>query len=70
MYIEVGPARRPGSRNAIYDEPLEASKLEANPDGSVTLTVDASGIRCDKSLYRYRIRLSPSEAACLARAAG
>jgi hypothetical protein len=70
MQIEVGPARRPGNVHAIYDEPLKEPDLETNSDGSVTMTIDALGIRCDKSRYRYRIRLSRSDANRLTQAIG
>lgn len=62
MHIEVGPARRPGNSFTIYDKPLEETDLEVGQNGEVVLTIRASGINCRKSLYRYKIRLSPHEA--------
>lgn len=66
MQVVVGPARRPGGMSEIYDEPLRECDLETDADGGVTLTIDALGIRCEKSRYRYRIRLTPAEASRLA----
>lgn len=62
MQIEVGPARRPGNVSEIYDSPLRAEDFHVGPDGGITLTVDAFGINCQKSLYRYRLRLSAADA--------
>lgn len=61
MLIIVGPARRPGRTTAIYDHPLSHNHLSIDPDGALTLTIDASGIRDHKSRYRYCIRLAPDE---------
>jgi hypothetical protein len=68
MHIEVGPARRPGNCSVIYDKPLEEGDLAIGDEGEVVLTINASGVNCRKSLYRYRIRLSRREADRLARA--
>jgi hypothetical protein len=62
MHIEVGPARRSGNSFTIYDKPLDETELEFGHNGEVVLTIRASGINCRKSLYRYKIRLSPHEA--------
>ena len=62
MPIEVSPARRPGNRPTLYDKPLEETEVEVGHNGEVVLTIRASGINCRKSLYRYKIRLSPHEA--------
>jgi hypothetical protein len=61
MLIVVGPARRPGQATAIYDHPLSNNHLSIDPDGALTLTIDASGIRDQRSRYRYCIRLAPDE---------
>lgn len=66
MQIEVGPARRPGNASAIYDKPLSLEDFDVGPDGGIVLTLDALGINCQKSLYRYRFRLSAAEARKLA----
>jgi hypothetical protein len=52
MQIEVGPARRPGMTDTIYDGPLKTDDLRVNPDGGIALTVDANGIRDGRSQYR------------------
>ena len=61
MRIDVGPARRPGNSFGIYDKPLEETDLEVGHDGDVILTINASGVNCRKSLYRYKIHLSRHE---------
>jgi hypothetical protein len=70
MRIDVGPARRVGVHTAIYNEPLSEANLETLPDGDVLLTIDANGINCEKSRYRYKIRLNRLEADALARSIG
>lgn len=62
MQIEVGPARRQGKPSSIYNEPLTVENLTIDETGDVLLTVDASGLNCNKSLYRYKLRLSQDEA--------
>jgi hypothetical protein len=61
MHVDVGPARRSGNRTAIYDQPLKTGDCQLDGDGILTLTIDASGIKCAKSRYRYRIQLTPDE---------
>jgi len=61
MRIDVGPARRLGNSSGIYDRPLEKADLEVGHDGNVVLTINASGMNCRKSLYRYKIHLSQRE---------
>lgn len=61
MLIVVGPARRPGQATAIYNYPLSNNHLSIDPDGALTLTFDANGIRDKRSRYRYCIRLAPDE---------
>jgi hypothetical protein len=61
MQIDVGPARRAGSRSEIYSRPMMDTDFEIGSDGNLTLTIDAHGIKCTKSCYRYRIRLSADE---------
>ena len=68
MDIEVGPARRPGVSSEIYRQPLKGADLDTDRDGSLTLTIDASGINCMKSLYRYKITFSADEIQMLLRA--
>jgi hypothetical protein len=68
MHIEVGPARRPGNASAIYDEPLSEADLEMGSDGGIVLTVRASGMNSQKSLYRYKISLSRLDADKIVRA--
>jgi hypothetical protein len=62
MQIEVGPARRPGTPSSIYNEPLTNENFRVDEKGNVLLTVDAFGMNCTKSLYRYKLRLSHDEA--------
>jgi hypothetical protein len=52
----------------IYDRPLTAADFHIDLDRGLTFTIDASGINCTRSLYRYRIRLTSQEARDLARA--
>ncbi|WP_311030931.1 hypothetical protein [Mesorhizobium koreense] len=66
MQIEVGPARRPGMTDTIYEGPLKTDDLQVNPDGGIALTVDANGIRDGRSQYRYRISFTAAEAGRLA----
>jgi hypothetical protein len=61
MDIEVGPARRPGHTTEIYSGPLAEADMKLEADGDLTLTLNACGINCKKSLYRYRIRLTASD---------
>lgn len=68
MQIEVGPARRPGSATIIYDGLLHSDDVQVDPAGGFTLTIDATGIKDSKSLYRYRLRFQPSEAVGIVRA--
>ena len=68
MQVEVGPARRPGRADTIYDRPLKKDDLQVEPDGGIALTIDASGIRDGRSQYRYRISFTADEAGRLARA--
>lgn len=68
MRIEVGPARRPGNRFGIYDKSVEESELEVGQGGDVVLTVNASGINCRNSLYRYKIYLSRHDVDTVGRA--
>jgi hypothetical protein len=70
MQIEVGPARRPGTPSSIYNEPLTSENFWIDGKGNVLLTVDACGMNCSKSLYRYKLRLSRDEARELLRALG
>jgi hypothetical protein len=65
MRIEVGPARRAGNSFDIYDKPLEEADLEVGHNGDVTLTVDASGMKDERSRYRYRISFTSDEASRL-----
>lgn len=68
MQIEVGPARRPGAQSSIYDEPLTPENFRLDEKGNVLLTVDANGINCNRSLYRYKLCLSHDEARELVKA--
>jgi hypothetical protein len=68
MRIEVGPARRLGNSVGIYDKPLDQADLEVRHNGDVVLTVNASGVNCRKSLYRYKILLSKHEVERVGRA--
>ena len=68
MHVIVGPARRVGDTQRIYDRTLMGVDLSVDPDGGVALTFDACGINCQKSLYRYRIHLSAAEKELLATA--
>lgn len=61
MYIEVGPARRPGSASTIYDQPLKNGDFQIDSNVGITLTIEASGMRDDKSRYRYKIHLAPDD---------
>jgi hypothetical protein len=61
MDIEVGPARRPGHSTEIYSGPLAEADMKVEADGGLTLTLDACGINCKKSLYRYRFHLTASD---------
>jgi hypothetical protein len=70
MRIDVGPARRPGNSFGIYDKPLEETDLEVGHDGNVVLTINASGMNCRKSLYRYKIRLNRREIDRISRTPG
>jgi len=70
MRIEVGPARRAGDRFGIYDKPLEETDLDIGPRGDITLTIDAAGMKDERSRYRYRISFSSDEASRLAGARG
>jgi hypothetical protein len=70
MQIEVGPARRPGTPSSIYNEPLTSENFRADGKGNVFLTIDACGMNCSKSLYRYKLRLSREEARELLQAVG
>lgn len=54
MRIEVGPARRPGNCLGIYAKQLEEADLEVGHDGEVIVTINAIGVNCRKSLYRYK----------------
>lgn len=62
MQIEVGPARRPGTPSSIYNEPLTNENFRVDEKGNLLLTVDACGMNCSKSHYRYKLRLSRDEA--------
>jgi hypothetical protein len=66
MQIEVGPARRPGIADTIYDRPLNKDDLQVDPNGGIAVTIDASGLRDGKSRYRYRISFTADEAGRLA----
>lgn len=66
MQIEVGPARRPGLANTIYDRPLKEDDLQVDPSGGIALTIDAGGIRDVKSHHRYRISFTAVEAGRIA----
>jgi hypothetical protein len=68
MEIEVGPARRPGHATEIYSQPLLDADLKVEADGGLTLTLDACGVNCRKSRYRYRIHLTASDKQKLAAA--
>lgn len=70
MQIEVGPARRPGTPSSIYNEPLTNENFRVDEKGNVLLTVDACGMNCSKSHYRYKLRLSRDEARELMKAFG
>jgi hypothetical protein len=70
MQIEVGPARRPGIPSSIYDQPLTNENFRVDEKGNVLLTVDARGMNCSKSHYRYKLRLSRDEARELVKAFG
>ena len=70
MQIEVGPARRPGTPSSIYDQPLTNKNFRVDEKGNILLTVDAYGMNCSKSLYRYKLRLSRDEARELVKAFG
>jgi hypothetical protein len=70
MQIEVGPARRPGTPSSIYDQPLTNKNFRVDEKGNILLTVDAYGMNCSKSLYRYKLRLSRDEARELMKAFG
>lgn len=70
MQIEVGPARRPGTPSSIYNEPLTNENFRLDEKGNLLLTVDASGMNCSKSHYRYKLRLSRDEAQELMKAFG
>lgn len=63
MHVDVGPARRPGSISSIFNEPLCSDDISSNNDGSVELSFDASGMHCDKSRYRYQLKLSREDIA-------
>jgi len=58
-----------GNTCKIYDQPLKDSDLNIDPDGGITLIIDAAGINCSKSRYRYQIRLTIREAHEFAEAA-
>jgi hypothetical protein len=62
MQIEVGPARRPGIEDTIYDRPLKKDDLQVDQNGRITLTIDVRGIRDGRSRYRYLIRFTAEEA--------
>ncbi|MGN6764941.1 MAG: hypothetical protein ACTHJQ_16715 [Rhizobiaceae bacterium] len=68
MQIEVGPARRPGISSVIYDQPLKKGDFQIDRGGDVTLTIDASGMKDERSRYRYRISFTADEAIKLAEA--
>jgi hypothetical protein len=70
MQIEVGPARRPGTPSSIYDQPLTNKDFRVDEKGNILLTVDAYGMNCSRSLYRYKLRLSRDEARELVKAFG
>ena len=58
MRVKVGPARRLGDTKTIYDDQLSLAEVNAEKDGAIELSFDALGIRCDKSRYRYKLKLS------------
>jgi hypothetical protein len=62
MRVKVGPARRPGNTTTIYDGALDNAEITEDK-GGVQLSFDALGIRCDKSLYRYSVKLSSEDLA-------
>jgi hypothetical protein len=58
MRVKVGPARRPGSTTTIYEGAVDGAEITQGDTGGIQLSFDAVGIRCDKSLYRYSVKLS------------
>jgi hypothetical protein len=66
MQIQVGPARRLGITSTIFDQPLAAGDLNVDPGGNITLTVDASGMKDERSRYRYRISFTADDVKRLA----
>jgi hypothetical protein len=65
MQIEVGPARRPGISSVIYDQPPKKGDFQIDRGGDV---IDASGMKDERSRYRYRISATADEAIKLAEA--
>lgn len=66
MQIQVGPARRPGITSTIFDQPLAAGDLNVDLRGNITLTVDASGMKDERSRYHYRISFTADDVKRLA----
>jgi hypothetical protein len=66
MHVDVGPARRQGGRATIYDQPLSGTDLDIEPGGSITLTFEASGMKDQRSHYRYRISFTADDVKRLA----
>ena len=60
MLVDIGPAKRVGTRKNILDRPLLQEDVTFADDETV-LTFCADGVHGVGALYRYELRLSKAD---------
>ena len=60
MLVDIGPAKRVGTRKSILDRPLIDEDVTSF-NGETVLTFCADGVHGVGALYRYELRLSKAD---------
>jgi hypothetical protein len=61
MRMQVGPAKREGTRRTIFHRPLNSDDFRPGSPGAMIVSVDAEGIYSDGSKYRYLMEFTLEE---------
>lgn len=69
MMVDIGPAKRVGTRKSILDRPLIETDVTFL-DGETVLTFCADGVHGAGALYRYELHLTRSDMDLLRAAVG
>lgn len=69
MLVDIGPAKRVGTRKSILDRPLIEEDVTSF-DGETVLTFCADGVHGVGALYRYELHLTKADMDLLRAAVG